>query len=122
MKIAEAAARLGVETHVLRHWEDMKLVVPERTAAGHREYSEEHVRRLQIVQACRGVGVSLREIRHVLHRGEQGRDAVIDRRLAAIRRQREELDAAELFLRHVRQCRHSLITRCPECSAYALRR
>ena len=48
------------------------------------------------------------------------RDGVIAARLEAIRRQRAELDAAEAFLEHVRECRHNFITRCESCSAYAL--
>jgi MerR family copper efflux transcriptional regulator len=119
MRIGEAAARLGVATHVLRHWEDEHVVVPDRLASGHRDYAEEHLRRLFIVQSCQRVGLSLAEIRQVLHRSEQGRGRVIDLRLEAIRRQRAELDAAEMFLTHVRSCRHDLVTRCNECSGYA---
>lgn len=120
MRIGEAAGRLGVATHVLRHWEDACGITPDRTPAGYRDYTEEHVRRLQVVRSCRSVGLGLEEIRLILHRDEQGRDGVIAARLEAIRRQRAELDAAEAFLVHVRECRHNFITRCESCSAYAL--
>ncbi|WP_156225992.1 MerR family transcriptional regulator [Pseudactinotalea suaedae] len=119
MKIGEVAARLGVATHVLRHWEDEGVVVPDRTSSGHRDYAEEHLRRLRIVQSCQAVGLRLAEIRLVLHHDQQGRETVIDRRLDAIRRQRAELERAETFLTHVRTCRHDLVTRCAACSAYA---
>lgn len=119
MKIGEVAARLGVATHVLRHWEDAGVVVPDRTPSGHRDYGDEHLRRLQIVQSCQAVGLRLAEIRLVLHHGEQGRETVIDRHLETIRRQRAELATAETFLEHVRSCRHDLVTRCAACSAYA---
>lgn len=97
MRIGEAAGRLGVATHVLRHWEDACGITPDRTPAGYRDYTEEHVRRLQVVRSCRSVGLGLEEIRLILHRDEQGRDGVIAARLEAIRRQRAELDAAEAF-------------------------
>ncbi|MGS0567220.1 MerR family transcriptional regulator [Vibrio alginolyticus] len=60
MKIGEAARRIGVDDHVLRHWHETGVVVPDRTASGHRVYTEEHIRRLRVVQACRGIGMSLR--------------------------------------------------------------
>ncbi|MBN9792184.1 MerR family transcriptional regulator [Pseudonocardia sp. TMWB2A] len=119
MKIGEAARRVGVEVHVLRHWNDERVVVPDRAASGHREYSEEHVRRLRVVQACRDVGMSLAEIRLVLHRGEAGRAGAIERRLRRIRAQRAQLADAERFLEHVVDCTHDLLTRCEDCTAYA---
>ena len=71
------------------------------------------------MQACRAVGLSLAEIRLILHRDEPGRLDVINQKLGAVRRQRAELEAAEKFLFHVRECRHGLVTRCADCSAYA---
>ncbi|GAA1831091.1 hypothetical protein GCM10009772_06030 [Pseudonocardia alni subsp. carboxydivorans] len=121
MKIGEAARRVGVEVHVLRHWNDERVVVPDRAASGHREYTEEHVRRLRVVQACRDVGMSLAEIRLVLHRGEAGRAGAIERRLRRIRAQRAQLADAERFLEHVVDCTHDLLTRCEDCTGYALR-
>lgn len=119
VRIGEAAARLGIATHVLRHWEDERVVIPQRASSGHRDYAEEHFQRLRIVQSCQRVGLSLPEIRQILHRDEPERVAVIDERVREIRRLREELDTAERFLRHALECRHDLITRCAECSAYA---
>ncbi|MGC2941903.1 MerR family transcriptional regulator [Brevibacterium sp. FAM 24638] len=119
MKIGDAAAQLGVATHVLRHWEHEGVVVPDRTASGHRDYSDEQLGRCRTVLSCQGVGMSLAEIRLILRRGEAGRAEVIAARLSAIRAQRTALDSAETFLLHVRECRHDLMTRCPECSEYA---
>lgn len=119
MRIGEAAAKLGVATHVLRHWEDKRVVIPQRTSSGHRNYTKEHLHRLRIVQSAQMLGLSLSEIRQILHRDESGRIAVIDRRVREIRLLRTELDAAEQFLGHVRECRHDFVTRCTDCSAYA---
>ncbi|MCW4355934.1 MerR family transcriptional regulator [Hoyosella sp. YIM 151337] len=119
MKIGEAARRLGVAEHVLRHWDDVGAVVPDRTASGHREYSEEHLHRLQVLRACQSVGMSLPEIRHVLHRSEPGRTRVIERQLHRIRAQRAQLEDAERFLVHVITCEHDLLTRCEACTKYA---
>ncbi|GAA0577859.1 MerR family transcriptional regulator [Kribbella sandramycini] len=119
MRIGEVANRLGVATHVLRHWDDAGVVVPERTATGHREYTEDHLYRLRVLQACQAVGMSLPEIRQVLNRREPHRTGVIERRLQWIRAQREQLANAERFLVHVIGCEHDLLTRCANCSEYA---
>lgn len=118
MRIGEAADRVGVDVHVLRHWDAMGVVVPDRAPSGHREYSEDHVRRLRILQACQAVGMSLAEIRLVLQRGEAGRTAMIEQRLRRIREQRAQLADAERFLEHVIGCTHDLLARCPQCSRY----
>lgn len=119
MRIGEVAHRLGVAVHVLRHWDDAGVVVPDRTPSGHREYSEEHLHRLRVLRACQGIGMSLPEIRQVLHRGEPERTGTIERQLHRIRTQRAQLEDAERFLTHVINCEHSLLTRCDACTRYA---
>lgn len=119
MKIGEVAHRIGVAVHVLRHWDDVGVVVPHRAPSGHREYTDEHLHRLRILQACQGVGMSLPEIRQVLQRGEPGRTGVIERQLHRIRTQRAQLEDAERFLEHVINCKHDLLTRCDSCMRYA---
>lgn len=119
MKIGEAARRLGVAVHVLRHWDDVGVVVPDRTTSGQRDYSEEHMHRLQVLRACQGVGMSLAEIRQVLHRGEPERIGAIERQLHRIRTQRAQLEDAERFLVHVTNCEHDLLTKCDSCTRYA---
>jgi MerR family copper efflux transcriptional regulator len=37
--IGDLAARFGLATHVLRHWEEMGLLRPARTSAGRRRYT-----------------------------------------------------------------------------------
>ncbi|MFB7629378.1 MerR family transcriptional regulator [Streptomyces sp. NPDC056149] len=120
MKIGEVAHRLGVAVHVLRHWDDMGVVVPDRTPSGQREYSEEHLHRLRVLRACQSVGMSLPEIRQVLHRAEPERADAIARQLHRIRAQRAQLEDAERFLVHVINCEHTLLTRCDACSGYAV--
>lgn len=118
MRIADAAREIGVPAHVLRHWDEVGAVSPGRTAGGHRDYTEEHLQRLRVLRACQEVGMSLSEIRLVLHRDEPGRAEVIQRRRQHLREQRRRLEDAERFLAHVIDCRHDLLTRCPACSRY----
>lgn len=119
MRIGQTAVALGIPAHVLRHWDDEGVVVPDRSATGHRLYSEEHLGRCRIVRSCQSVGMSLAEIRVVLDRRAADRNAILGARLGQIRRQRQELAAAEAFLVHVRECTHDLMTRCPGCASYA---
>ncbi|WP_026619786.1 DNA-binding transcriptional MerR regulator/quercetin dioxygenase-like cupin family protein (plasmid) [Ensifer sp. WSM1721] len=46
-KVAEAARLAGVSASTLRLWESQGLVVPERSATGHRQYSEADLARLK---------------------------------------------------------------------------
>ena len=41
--IGEAAARFGLDTHVLRYWEDEGLLRPVRDGAGRRRYGDDDV-------------------------------------------------------------------------------
>lgn len=118
MRIGAAAQRLGLPAHALRHWEDVGVVVPDRTVGGYRDYTDEHLHRLRVVRACQRAGLSLNEIRVLLHRDEQERAAVIRRRLDQVRAQRAELAATEAFLEHVVGCQHDLMTRCSDCRRY----
>ena len=119
MRIQEAAALLGVEPHVLRHWEDEGLLVPPRAANHYRDYDEETLARARIVLGCRAAGLSLAQTRQVLDRDEPGREAVIRDQHRRVEQQLAELTRTRAFLEHVLCCQHSLVIRCRECSAYA---
>jgi DNA-binding transcriptional MerR regulator len=65
--IGELARASGVTVRTLHHYDRIGLVSPaERTAAGHRRYTEADVRRLYRVRALCGHGLSLDEIATVL--------------------------------------------------------
>jgi len=54
----------------LHHYDQIGLLRPTRSSAGHRRYTEPDVARLTQVVALRGVGLSLGEIRRCLDSGE----------------------------------------------------
>jgi MerR family transcriptional regulator, redox-sensitive transcriptional activator SoxR len=64
--IGAIAARAGVATSALRFYEDQGLIQSERTAAGHRQYHADVLRRVAFIQAAQRVGLSLAEIREAL--------------------------------------------------------
>ncbi|QYJ02608.1 MerR family transcriptional regulator [Nocardioides panacisoli] len=119
MRIGEVARQLEIDAHVLRHWEDVGVVRPARSPQGYREYDEESLARLRVVRQCQEAGMSLAQIRGVLDRTEDGREAVIRAHQQVVRSQLLLLERTSTFLDHVLTCRHSLMSRCPDCAAYS---
>jgi MerR family transcriptional regulator, copper efflux regulator len=119
VRIAEAAAAVGVEPHVLRHWEDEGVITPSRVANGYRDYDADAMTRLRIVVACREIGMALRDIRLVLDRHEPTRAAAITAERRRVAAQIRALAQTKRFLDHVIDCLHPLVSRCPDCSTYA---
>lgn len=65
--IGEVARLTGVSQRMLRHYDEIGLLVPsDRTVAGYREYSEVDLLRLQRLISYRAVGLGLEEIRALL--------------------------------------------------------
>jgi DNA-binding transcriptional MerR regulator len=65
--IGELARASGLTVRALRHYDEIGLLrASERTASGHRRYTEPDLRRLYRVRALRALGLSLKEIAGVL--------------------------------------------------------
>ena len=64
--ISEAAKRVDVEAHVLRYWEEELEIPIERTAMGHRYYTEENVRLFQCIKELKTQGLMLKELKEIL--------------------------------------------------------
>src|ERR1700754_1089896 len=64
--IGDLAARLGLPTHVLRHWEEMGLLRPARTSAGRRRYTEADAERTGAILLAKDAGLGLADIRELL--------------------------------------------------------
>ena len=76
--ISEAAKRVNMETHVLRHWEEELGLEIGRTEMGHRFYTEEDIRLFNCIKELKEQGMLLKELK----------DLVPD--LIEIRKQRKE--------------------------------
>ncbi|MGX9348415.1 MerR family transcriptional regulator [Microbacterium sp. KNMS] len=112
--IGEASARHGVPEHVLRHWEDVGALRPERTGAGHRRYHEEHHSQIELVQCGKAAGLSLDEIATMLFGPAEARAPLLSHRLAALERQAREIEASVRMLHHVSVC--DSVGGCSECA------
>ncbi|MCM1180641.1 MAG: helix-turn-helix domain-containing protein [Clostridium sp.] len=69
--IKEAAARVGVESHVLRYWEEELKMDIHRNAMGHRYYTEKDIGILSKVKDLKERGLQLRAIRNYLDKRRQ---------------------------------------------------
>lgn len=117
--IGEAAERIGVEPHVLRHWEQVGALSPQRDSAGRRTYSDQNVDEALIVRRLQRVGFSLEELAMMGSASARSeRHARLDERAEALRsRVSDFLDAID-YLEHVKKCAHPIVAECPECAAF----
>jgi MerR family transcriptional regulator, copper efflux regulator len=119
MRIADAAAALGIEAHVLRHWESVGLLMPRRSPSGHRVYDEKVLDYARVIQLLQRTGLSLDQIRQLGDSTHEGRLALIAGRRAEVGARIALLRAADRFLGHLTACSHPIIAECPECSDFA---
>src|SRR3984957_16308377 len=68
--VGELAQATGLSPRVLRHWEELGLVAPARTAAGHRRYGPSEITRLYRALALRQAGLRLAQIKTLLDTGD----------------------------------------------------
>ncbi len=111
--IGEAAARFGLETHVLRHWEDAGLLDPARDAAGRRRYVEGDRRAHRGDFAEQGRGALARPDRVLLDDGAPDRHRVLEEHVAELDRRAADIAQARAMTEHALRCRSHDITECP---------
>lgn len=80
-RVGELASATGVTVRALHHYDRLGLLVPARSASGHRVYSERDVQRLYRIAALRGLGLRLREIASLLDDDEGELGAILRRHL-----------------------------------------
>jgi MerR family redox-sensitive transcriptional activator SoxR len=73
LSIGELSARSGVAPSALRFYEDVGLIVAERTAGNQRRYRRHMLRRIAFIRAAQRVGLSLDEIATALESLPAGR-------------------------------------------------
>lgn len=113
LPIGELAARFGLATHVLRHWEDAGLLLPARDPAGRRRYGADEVVRVAAIIANQAAGLSLEQIRTLFDVEATGRRELLEQHLAELERRRVEIEVAREVTEHALHCTAHDVTTCP---------
>jgi len=116
--VGELAARFELETHVLRYWEDMGLLSPERDSAGRRVYREDDAFRVAAILSNKLAGMSLEQIRGLVDATAEGRRAMLRAHLEELDRRQAEIDRSREMTTHALECRAHDITTCPGFQAH----
>ncbi|RTL36916.1 MAG: Cd(II)/Pb(II)-responsive transcriptional regulator [Burkholderiales bacterium] len=110
MKIGDLAAASSTAVDTIRYYEREGLLpAPGRTSGGFRVYEPAHLERLQFIRFCRGLDMSLDEVRVLLRvKDEPAGDcgdvnALLDAHIGHVSRRIQELRALEKQLRALRQ-------------------
>jgi DNA-binding transcriptional MerR regulator len=121
LAIGDLAARFGLATHVLRHWETLGLLQPGARVSGRRRYGESHVARVALILRGKQAGLSLPAIRELLEaRTRTARDRLLAGHQAAIERQIAALTHARMLIEHALACPADDLTACPKLQAMLL--
>lgn len=115
--VGDLAARFGLATHVLRHWEDRGLLAPDRDAAGRRRYGEADAYRVAVILASKAAGMSLDQIRALVDSEARGRHEILASHLADIDERIAALERSRAMARHAMECRAHDISTCPNFRA-----
>ncbi|MCE3246181.1 MAG: MerR family transcriptional regulator [Geminicoccaceae bacterium] len=114
LTIGQLAARFGLATHVLRHWEDVGLIEPTERVNGRRRYRPWHVSRVATILLTKQAGLTLDQIKAIFDAPDG------PARKELLRRHRDELDrrlagmeASRQMVQHGIDCRAGDFTRCP---------
>ncbi|MBW1641010.1 helix-turn-helix domain-containing protein [Microbacterium resistens] len=115
--VGEVAARFDLPTNVLRHWESVGLLSPDRDAGGRRRYGEEEVARIAVIVRSKASGMSLDQIAHLLDNGSSGRHEVLHAHLADLDRRMEDMRRSRAMTEHALRCEAHDIMACPRFRA-----
>ena len=73
LSVGEMAARAGVPVSTIHYYEAEGLIESWRTPSNHRRYDRRELRRVAIARVALTVGVSLKEVKEVLHLVPRGK-------------------------------------------------
>ncbi len=136
-QIGDLARRAGVSVRAVRYYEELGLIRPEaHSAGGFRLYGAESLKRLQVINFLKEIGLSLDEIRQILlAKKTTGNDreavqflvrvlgeklAAVDAKMLALGAMKSELSRALEILRSCECCSNEVLLdaiRCGDCAS-----
>lgn len=79
MKVKEVAKLVGISVRTLHHYDDLGLLIPERTTeAGYRVYSDENIDTLQQILFFKELGFPLKKIKEIINSPSFERQAALE--------------------------------------------
>lgn len=105
--IGEAATQSGLPVRTIRYYEDIGLVMPERSTNGYRLFDDKSVRKLRFLQRARALGFTLEETRTLLslyedeHRSSADVKQIVETKIGMIDRKLAELQSLRKALTHL---------------------
>jgi len=121
MRRGDLAERSGCHIETVRFYERQALLpAPPRTAGGHRDYAQEHLKRLTFIRRSRELGFTLAEVRGLLSLVDDGGGTCAEVRsmtlhhLDDIRRKIADLQRLARTLEDIAgQCDGDAVPECP---------
>lgn len=101
LSIGEVASRAGISTSTIRYYEGVGLVAEPERVGGKRRYDPGVIRRLALIEAAKGVGMTIREI-HTLLYGFPAESGASERWQSLASGKLEEVDGRIAELRQIR--------------------
>ena len=116
--ISDLASRFDLPTHVLRHWESLGLMTPERDASGYRRYGRQDLVRVAIILRNQAAGMSLEQIGMLLDAEASGRHDVLEAHLRDLDERARSIERSRAMTEHALRCRAHDIAACPRFAAF----
>lgn len=113
LTVGEVAARFGLHSHVLRHWESMGLLFPQRSVSGNRRYAPSDLYRVAVILRAKEAGLSLTEIGGLLGEDGAGRAEILRARRDELVRQITAAQSSLELIDCALECDHDDIGECP---------
>jgi DNA-binding transcriptional MerR regulator len=118
MSIGDIAARFGLATHVLRHWEAMGLLTPARIGGDRRRYGTDDLYRVAAILRAKEAGFSLDDVREMIGTSDPAeRRAILVRQRAELARRIAEAQASLELIDCALDCEHENLPGCPHFRA-----
>ena len=92
--VREFAQLAGVTVRALHHYDRLWLLKPSRTPAGYRLYYPRDLERLEQIVALKFLGIPLKQIRMMFHRGTNGMSESLRMQRRVLEEKRQLLDSA----------------------------
>ncbi|MEU2085247.1 MerR family transcriptional regulator [Streptomyces albus] len=114
LSIGALAARFGLATHVLRHWEAMGLLHPGRDTGGRRRYGADDLTRVATILILKEAGLGLNTIRILSATADRAtRHEILHPTAEELRSRIAAAQASLELIEGGLNCEYEDVTQCP---------